>query len=225
MDIITEALCQCALFNGLNRAEIQNAFSTVEYRIREYDKNEFICREDQSTENIGIIIFGRVKIQKNLPSGKMFCISYNNVGDIFGGCVAFSGSTSYPCDIFSSEKSKILFFHKHCFFELCKEPQIAENIMGVVSKRMLYFENKLELFSYSSIQKKIAYYLLNEMRISGGCTVNLPFSKKLWAEYLNVSRPSLCREIKKLRCSNIIEIEKDKITVLDEKRLAGLLEY
>ena len=70
----------------------------------------------------------------------------------------------------------------------------------------------------------IAYFLIHEIKTSGNSMVHLSFTKKTWAEYLNVSRPSLCRELKKLCTDNIIEIIKDKILILDENALIDLLQ-
>lgn len=222
MNDIWQALRCCALFRNMDINEISNAVSSAGYQIREFEKGEFICREDQFSDQIGIIICGGAEVQKSLPSGNLYCLFYENVGDMFGGCVAFSSKLSYPCDIYSSKKSAIMFFQKMGFYKLFENPKITENMMSVVSQKILSFENRLELFSYSSIQKKIAFYLINEIEATDSRTVILPFSKKQWAEYLNVSRPSLCRELKKLSCCNVIEVEKSKITILDKKYLTSL---
>ena len=178
MNDIIEALCCCAIFKSVDRAVIHNSISTAEYQIRQYDKNEFICREDQSTDYIGIVIWGCVEIQKIFPSGNNVCLFYRNKGDMFGGAVVFSSEALYPCNVFSKDKSKILFLNKKSIFEMCKDPLIAENILKSFANSVFYFERRLELFSYSSIQKKIAFFLLNETKITGNLIIHLPFSKK-----------------------------------------------
>ncbi|NCC67495.1 MAG: Crp/Fnr family transcriptional regulator [Clostridia bacterium] len=222
MNEVWQALRCCALFRNMDISEISNAVSSAGFQIREFEKGEFICREDQFSDQVGVVISGGAEVQKSLPSGNLYCLFYENIGDMFGGCVAFSSKTSYPCDIYSSKNSSILFFQKMSFYKLFENPKITENMMSVVSQRILSFESRLELFSYSSIQKKIAFYLINEIKATDNRTVVLPFSKKQWAEYLNVSRPSLCRELKKLSCCKAIEIEKNKITVLDKNYLTAM---
>ena len=223
MSRVLEALRRCELFKGLGKTEINDSISSAGFQIKEYDKAEFICREDQFSSQIGIIISGGVEVQKSLPSGNIYCLFYENIGNMFGGCIAFLSKVPYPCDVYSSRESIILFFQKHSFIKLFENPKIVENMMCTVSKKILCFEKRLELFSYSSIQKKIAYYLIDDMKATESDAVFLPFSKKQWAEYLNVSRPSLCRELKKLSCHNAIEIDKNKITVLNKQYLASLL--
>lgn len=224
MKDIVKALSHCVLFGGIDSIELEHILFEIEFQLREFDKNEFICRTDQFSYYVGIIISGSVEVQKNLPSGNTVCVFYKNKGDMFGGAVVFSNSAIYPCDVFSREKSKILFLHKQRIFELCKNPKFAENLLNSFANKILYYEKRLELFSYSSIQKKIAFYLLDEQKASGTCAIYLPFTKKTWAEYLNVSRPSLCRELRKLCNEKIIKINGEKIFIVNEEKLVHLLQ-
>lgn len=224
MNDIIEALNKCIIFRGLDIIKIQDILSKTKYQVRRYSRNEFICREDQFAANIGIIITGCIEIQKVLASGNLICISHKNTGDFFGCAVAFSSENIYPCDVFSRAHSKILFLPKISIFDMCKESLIAENLFNALANKILYYEKRLELFSYSSIQKKIAFFLLNEIKASSDYMVILPYTKKTWAEYLNVSRPSLCRELKKLCNNNIIKIGAAKIFILNEVALIDLLQ-
>ena len=221
-EIIDTFLC-CGLFCGISKAEIQHRLPALQYTIQEFDKNERICHADQHADAIGIIISGQIEIQKNLPSGNVICMLYKNRGDAFGGSVALSSSAVYPCDIVAGKHSRMLFLDKQSVFSLCENPTFARNMIISFANRVLYYERRLELLSYSSIQSKIAFYLLNEQSIMKSNIVKLPFSKKKWAEYLNVSRPSLCRELKKLCDDGVLEIRENQISMCDKDWLVGLL--
>ena len=221
-EIIDTLLC-CELFRGIGKAGIQHMLLTMKYRIQEFDKNERICRADQHADAIGVIISGQIEIQKNLPSGNVICMLYKNRGDAFGGSVALSSSAVYPCDIIAGKHSRMLFLDTQSIFSLCENPTFAKNMIASFANRVLYYEKRLELLSYSSIQSKIAFYLLNEQKLTGDSTVKLLFSKKKWAEYLNVSRPSLCRELKKLCDDGVLEATENRILMCDKDYLIGLL--
>ncbi len=224
MNDVIEACCHCEIFKGLDKARIQHVLSIADCQIKTYDKNEFICREDQSSVYVGIIIFGCVEIQKILPSGNIVCLFNRNKGDMFGGAVVFAGKASYPCDVFSRDKSKILFLHKKDILEMCKCSFVANNLLKAFADSIFNFEKRVELFSYSSIQKKIAFYLLDEQKALNVNMIRLPFTKKAWAEYLCVSRPSLCRELKKLSNDNIIKVNGNIISIKSEEGLISLLQ-
>lgn len=81
----------------------------------------------------------------------------------------------------------------------------------------------MELFSLYSIQKKIAFSLLNDFPMDEKQTISIPFSKTTWAEYLNVSRTSLSRELKILHAQEVISMKGNKIRILQIDMLESLL--
>lgn len=224
MEDLVEALSRCSMFEGLSKTRIDLVLSGVHYLTREYGKNELICREEQLSESVGVIVFGCVEVQKVLASGNLICIFHKDVGDLFGGAVAFSTETIYPCDVFSRADSKVLFFPKQSVLEMCRDALVAENLLKSFANRILYYEKRLELFSCSSIKVKVARFLIDELSSSGHTVVRLRFTKKTWAEYLNVSRPSLSRELKKLCDDGVIGLNGDSISILDRRALVGLLQ-
>jgi len=196
----------------------------LKYEIKEFKKDEYIFREDQPSDYIGIIISGCIELKKILFSGNIISIFNRNTGDIFGGSVAFSNYSNYPFDVIAREKTEIFFLNKNSMFEvLFKNPIIASNLMTIFSNRVMQFERKIELFSYSSIKKKIAFSLLYDMEYKKKNLVYLPYSKKTWSENINVSRPSLCRELKSLSEKNIISIKDRAITIIDRDQLESIL--
>lgn len=54
-------------------------------------------------------------------------------------------------------------------------------------------------------------------------TVVLPFTKTTWAEYLNVSRTSLSRELKNLCEQNVIKMNGSNIVLTQRELLESLL--
>ena len=51
----------------------------------------------------------------------------------------------------------------------------------------------------------------------------MPFSKAKWSEYMNVSRPSLLRELKDLSREGILTVENSIIRILDKDKLEEYL--
>lgn len=224
MNKLLDTLSICPLFEGKNESELQSILSQIQYQIKRFNKNDFIFQADETSINMGIIIKGYVEVKKILSSGNVISIFHRSKGKLFGGAVAFSNKSSYPCDVLAREKSEILFIDKQSVFEtLCKDPLIVSNLMNLFANEVFQFEKRLELYSYSSIKKKIAFSLLYDMVPSDGEVINLPYSKKTWAEHLNVSRPSLCRELKKLSSQDILSIKDRTIVLIKKDQLESIL--
>lgn len=74
---------------------------------------------------------------------------------------------------------------------------------------------RISNLSQDTIRKKIASYLLLEYKKQKSLTIILPYTRKKMAELLNVPRPSLSRELIKMKEENIIDFNKNEINILD----------
>lgn len=223
-DNILNVLCCCPLFYKVKKTVIEEFMQTSDFIIKKFKKNEIVFSTDQNSDNMGIVISGCAEVQKYLPSGNIVCLDQKKKGQTFGGAVIFSSNSTYDYDVTAKNDCEILFLSRQSIKQFMDEnPMIASNVLNTFSTHMMYYGKKVELFSYSSIKKKIAFYLLDKMETDKSNIITLPFSKKTWSEYLNVSRPSLYRELKKLCIEHILTVKGNKITVLKPDELQSIL--
>ena len=224
MDEFIDVLLLCPLFAGLQKPEIKEIIARIQYNLCEYKKNEYVFWADQPGVSIGIILQGSVEVQKILSSGKAINILSKSKGEVFGGAAIFSPIMSPNVNILTKESCKILLIDKRSVLEsLCKNSIIASNILSLCANTISRLNQRIELLSFSSIQKKIAFSLLFDLKSRTSDVIHLPFSKKSWAEYLNVSRPSLCRELKNLCTTGDIDIKNRIIRIINREKIASIL--
>lgn len=224
MEELIEILFQCPAFKNLTKPEIIKILQEIEYTKRIFEKNEVIYRAGDTASHIGIIVSGYIEIRKNLSSGNRLSVFQRTEGEMLGGSITFSGNPQYPCEVVAREKSEILFIEKSYVLEvLLKNVTVASNMLRISANRIMQFEKRLELFSFYSIQKKIAFSLLHDFQINKENSIVIPFSKTTWSEYLNVSRTSLSRELKNLCGQGVIEMNGNKITICQRELLEALL--
>lgn len=84
-------------------------------------------------------------------------------------------------------------------------------------------QQRLELFSYSGIAQKAAFWLLTRARQTGKHQIMIPESVSKWAMMMNVSRPSLHRELKRLESEGMIAYQPPVIELLDREGLERIL--
>lgn len=157
MKDLASKLKKCSLFKHLNEQEIITILSLIDYKIIDYNKDDYIAFEEDSLSNIGIIIDGNVGIQKIYPSAKTITISTMTIGDTFGEVIVFSDTKFYPANIISSNNSKILFISKSNILKLCNiNTTFLENLMSMVSNIILLLNKKLAFLSHKTIREKIA---------------------------------------------------------------------
>lgn len=216
MEKYLDSLSKSILFKNVERDKIKNLISSVPYSINDYRKDDIIAIEDDDCNSLGIIISGTVEIQKPFPSGKVVTISSFQSGNVFGEALVFSGAHKYPATIVSSSNSKIMYISKDDIITLMtKDDKVLNNFVSVLSNRILMLNNRITNLSYDSVRKKIANIILMEYEKQNSKLLMLPFCRKKMAELLNVPRPSLSRELMKMKADGIIDYHKDKLQIID----------
>ena len=173
---------------------------------------------------IGIILEGRVEAQKSFPNGSQVNVSVRGPGEMIGPAAVFSKSQRYPCDIVALEPATLMMLRKEDLLSLMqKDVKILQNFTTEIASATYMLQQRLELLSYSGIAQKAAFWLLMQVRQTGKTAVQIPDSMSRWAMIMNVSRPSLHREMKKLEEEGIIRYEGKNIYVLDPDGLQAVL--
>ena len=173
---------------------------------------------------IGIIMEGRVEAQKSFPNGSQVNVSIRIPGEIIGPAAVFSKSQHYLCDIVALEPTTLMMFQKEDLLSLMqKDVRILQNFTTEIASATYMLQQRLELLSYSGIAQKAAFWLLMQVRQTGKTTVQIPDSMSRWAMIMNVSRPSLHREMKRLEEEGIIRYAWKSIDVLDQDGLQAVL--
>ncbi len=212
------------LFQGVEAYVLRGYLEETPHHIQCYDKEETIFHLMDPALRIGIILEGRVEAQKSFPNGSQVNVSIRIPGEIIGPAAVFSKSQRYPCDIVALEPATLMMLSKEDLLSLMqKDVKILQNFTTEIASATYMLQQRLELLSYSGIAQKAAFWLLMQVRQTGKTAVQIPDSMSRWAMIMNVSRPSLHREMKKLEEEGIIRYERKNIYVLDPDGLQAVL--
>ena len=212
------------LFRGVPAQELRTYLEETPHHIQCYDKEETIFHLMETASRIGIILEGRVEAQKSFPNGSQINVSIRIPGELIGPAAVFSKKRRYPCDIVALEPTMLMMFQKEDLLSLMqKDVRILQNFTTEIASAAYMLQQRLELLSYSGIAQKAAFWLLMQIRQTGKTAVRIPDSMSRWAIIMNVSRPSLYREMKKLEGEGIIRYTGKTIEVLDQDELQSVL--
>ena len=217
-------LKNCKLFKNIRDSDIAHIFSKIGYKIKEFGKNEIILSEYDKTNYLVIIFDGIVELQKVLSSGEIILIKVLGKYQTFGEASLFSEIESFPVKAISKTKSKVILIKKQEMIKLFSiNEKVIINFLEIISNRTIMLKSRLELISESSIRKKISSYLLNEVNKKETNTVYLSFSKTKLASLLNIQRPSLSRELKRMKEDGLLRYDREKIIIEDVSKLEFIL--
>lgn len=109
---------------------------------------------------------------------------------------------------------------KEDIIKLClNEEIILKNFITLLSNKIFILNRKIKTISFKTIRQKVVNFILEQSKSQNNKTVILKISKEQIASLLGIPRPSLSRELMKLRDDGLIEFDRNKISIINIERL------
>ncbi|WP_042203752.1 Crp/Fnr family transcriptional regulator [Paenibacillus camerounensis] len=216
----TAVLQSCLLFRGKSAEELELLLHKMIYTVASYQKNMLIFSEGDTADRIGIILSGRVEVQKTHPTGSGVTIAHLSAGQTIGEAVLFRKENLVPATVTATGPCLIMFISKQELLRLFSaDTDILNRFIENLSERLVLVNRKIEMLSAGPLRRRMIHFLLEQAVQQGSDLIRLPFSRKEWAEHLNTARPSLSREMGYLRDTGWIQFKGSRITLLDRKAM------
>ena len=214
------------LFKGLSQDEIELCLKCSDARLKDYEKNQIIFSQMDPPKALYVLIGGSVSVCKDTPDGRRYIVTNIEEGDIFGEVYVFLKKADYNYYVLSNMNSTVLAIPKEYFFTTCDNScnahsLIIQNMLGILAQKAYFLNNKVQLLTSGSLRQKIAKYLLDNC--NNKKYVKLSMNREQFASYLNVTRPSLSRELINMQEDRLIEVDRDMIKILDMDKLSSAI--
>lgn len=208
------------LFKNIEVQELDAMLSCLRPSIVTYQKKEYIAIEGHTFNGIGIVVEGEIIISKENIVGDRVVMGKFKEGSMFGEMIAFSNKNLWPASVMALDNCIILFITSDKILGNCNKMCIGhklliQNMLKIVSQKALSLNRKIEYLSMKSIRAKISSYLLEQYTTKNQSKFTISLKRNELAEFLNISRPSLSREIIKMKDENIIDFYKSSFEIID----------
>lgn len=229
-EIYLDKLMSVPLFQDIKKDELLDLLNCIRPEISNFEKDEIIGITDDKFKNIAIIIKGSAFIMEESMSGEKILLGILNSGDMFGEMAAFSGRPFLPATIKAKENSIVMFIPGEKIIGECKKlcsfhKTLIRNLLMIISRKALMLNRHIKYLSIKSMRGKICTFLFEKYKISGKTKFSLGMSKARLAEFLNVSRPSMSREICRMRDEEMIDFNGSNFIIKDMEKLKKASEF
>lgn len=187
-------------------------------RTKKYKKNELISTYIANRTQIGIIIEGNADLIRYDYEGNRNIIERFDQGDIYGE-IFHSKENVNGLIIEAVTNVVVLQLEYNNITNSCNKDcpihnAINNELSKIVLEKVKYLNTRIELLTKRSTREKILAYftLVSKGRINK--SFRLPFSYTDLADYLNVDRSAMTREIRSLVEDGFIKKENRNITIL-----------
>lgn len=215
------------LFYNFEDKEINKIFDCLHGHINKYSRGRVVAEIGDAVEEIGILLSGAaVKFIKK-PNGELENCGELFAGDMFGEVEAYTGDRTYNSSVVIAEEATVLYISVATIVRQCANncpchQKLLENALSCLAERIDTLGNDAKYLKIKSMRGKISKLFYDKYLAQGTETIHLGFNRNEMAEYLNVSRPSMSREMIAMREDGIIKFHKDEIEILNLDELQKL---
>lgn len=225
LDIIGKS----ALFKGIEPQNMENMLKCLNPLIRHYKRNDMITLAGEPFTGIGLLLEGEASVSKESPSGNRVVLNLIHSGDMFGEMIAFSDQSVWPATVQAVEDATALFIPREKIIGECQRlcpwhRAIIQNMLRIVSNRAIMLSKRLEILTIKSMRGKLCALFLDQYQREGRATFTLSMNRNQLAEFLNVSRPSMSRELGRMKEEGLIDYHLSSIRLLDIPALKRALD-
>lgn len=196
--------------------------------IRQYGKGDYIAREGELFTGIGVVLEGSVILTEESVVGNQRILDRVEVGRQFGEMFAYSDSLEWRINVLAAIPTTVLFLNPKSIMKMCSKNcawhrQLQLNLLGVLSRKAMHLKYKLDIVSCKSMREKIVKFLLQQHKLSNKEMFNIPYNRQELADFLQVSRPSLSRELARMKDEKLIDYYKNTFKLLDMRGIESIL--
>lgn len=220
MTIDYEILMKCALFKGILAKDLPHLLQCLKVHVKHFEPGQYIFSLGDEVNYIGILLSGRVEIVKENITGNRTIIAFLTPSQLFGEGIVCTKKRLAPVSIHVSSVSSILFIPytyiiKSCGNACSFHTQLITNMLSILGEKNFLLNTKIDFLILKGIQEKLITYLLLESQKNNSNAFNIPLNRNELAEFLNISRTSMCRELAVLKAENLLDYYKNSFKLLD----------
>ncbi len=222
---ITPEMKQSRLFADMPDREIEDCLTCSGAALRRYRKDEVIFHQSDEPKLVLVLLDGEVSVCRDSSSGKRTVVAvFRDPGELFGEVYAFLDKKEYEHYSVASSDVVVLAIPKAFLYRSCPKgcphhATLIRNMLTVLAEKAYTLNQRVQLLSLPSLRHKVAAFLLRRHASLTGLKMN----REEMAAYLGVERPSLSRELMRMRDEGLISIDGRRVEPRDLEALRDLL--
>ena len=139
-------------------------------------------------------------------------------GGMFGEMIVFSTRQFWPASVTAQTESTVMFLPPEKITGQCQNlcachKELIKNILRIISDKAVTLNRKVEYLAMRGVRQKICAYLWEQYIISGKDTFMTPLNRNELAEFLNISRTALSREMGRMRDDGLIDFYRTSVKI------------
>lgn len=202
-----------SLFSAVKESDLEKLLAGNHIYKKHYSKGVTVHNANETCRTLDIVLSGSLVAYSLSTNGSSTTMFEFSKGSVIGANLLFGENHSYPLNIYCLTDCEILHIDTNAVLELLHDYNFTLHYIKSISQNSQGINQKIAMFTQRTLRENIMYYFKQQAIIQKSSVILLPMSKRQLADYLGVQRPSLFRELKKLKEEGIIEIDNRTIVI------------
>lgn len=210
------------LFRGLTPEDLGQMDRCRCLRQKQFARREIIFHVGETVHEVGVVLSGSVHIENVDPWGNKSILSQTGPGQTFAETYAFCGEL-LMVDAVAAEDCEVLFLNVSALScphaEYRWQEQLLRNLLQISMHKNLSLSRRIFCTTPKTIRGRLLTYLSGQAVRAGKAEFTIPFNRQQLADYLNLDRSALSKEMGRMRDEGLIRFEKSRFTLLQPQEL------
>ena len=211
-------LQETRIFKGMSEDEIASALFSLHAQEKQYKKGQVLLHAGDVTDKIGLVLDGSVTIESNDAWGNRTILSHVGKGQLFAETYALLDDEPLLVDVVANEDCRILFLHVVSAQKLVGSAtpwtiKFMANVLTISSLKNLHLSGRSFHTAPKTIRGRVMAYLNTVSLQTQSSAFDIPFDRQQLADYLNVERTALSKELGKMQTEGIIKTRKNHFII------------
>lgn len=207
------------LFSDMKDDEILKALQCLKGNIKKYTKDDVIFLAGDEINRFGIVLSGSILVTKNDIMGNRNILTSISQSGMFAETFVLSNIKHIPVTVICDDNCEILFLEFNTLTNTCESNcdfhnTLIKNMLSILANKNLLLNSKIEMLSAKTTREKLMAYFNIQISRTNSNRFKIPFNRDELADFLNLNRSSMSRELSKMRDEGIIEFTKNDFKIL-----------
>lgn len=206
-------LAKTPLFQNCSEKNIQEMAQHLDFQTVKYKKGNIIYKEGDIVTKIGLVLSGSVQIGHNDFWGNKSILNIVTAGGVFAEAYACVPKEPLMIYVTANENCEILFIPmpKLCTsYNICNlQNKLMQNLITICAQKSLQLSKRSLHTAPKTIRGRLFSYFSQLISEQGNNKITIPFDRQQLADYLNLDRSALSKELGKMKKDGLIDYYKN----------------
>ncbi|MCR5516670.1 MAG: Crp/Fnr family transcriptional regulator [Lachnospira sp.] len=208
-----EEIMKTPLFMNMTKEEVGEVLKELTAYQKDYLKNEYIMCAGDSTKLVGIVLKGAVTIEANDVWGNKTILSHVGENGIFAETYALIPNETMLVDVCANTDSTILFIDMSGILTKSNMTswmiKLIKNTLRISMHKNLILSKRSFHISKKGARERLLSYLNTMSLQKHSNEFDIPFNRQQLADYLNLERTNMSKELGRMQRDGLIEFKKN----------------